>query len=607
VVREALRAGPKDLRPEVDPASGEMKLRATFRVVEKVENKKDEIEFEHAKTFKADVQVGEDLELLLTPRDFGRIMGQNAWAVIQRRRERGEIEEPPKPVSGDGPHCFSVPISISDPTQSAGSALTHMPEGVLETIRAASKKAMRGASDEADDPRDLRAEIDPTLGEIKLGTKFSVVEKVENGDNEIGLELARTLKADVQVGEDLEVLLSPEDFGRIMGQNAAEVMKRHREQGVKEGKPSWMPKPVSGDDPYYIIFTSGSTGEPKGVVITLNCLTTFVIWTLGEQKFPDLDETFLNQAPFSFDLSVMDLYSSLASGGTLFSITREAIANPKVLYQQLAKSGITTWVSTPSFAQMCLVEKSFGPEMLPQIRRFWFCGETLANETAAQLLDRFPNAEVWNTYGPTEATVATTSIRVDRDVITNHAPLPVGYVMPGTRIAIMDENRATVPEGERGEIVIIGPNVSPGYLGRADLTEKAFFATESTRAYRTGDWGRTRGGLIFFEGRMDGQIKLHGYRIELGDIESHLRNLPQISDAVVLVAEKNGKPDSLAGFVVLRERGTGSDFDISLQFKKLLGERLPTYMVPRKFWFLDAFPMTANGKADRRKLAELLR
>ena len=367
------------------------------------------------------------------------------------------------------------------------------------------------------------------------------------------------------------------------------------------------PKPVTGEDPYYIIFTSGSTGEPKGVVITLNCLTTFVDWTLGEQRFPELNETFLNQAPFSFDLSVMDLYSSLASGGTLFSVTKEAIANPKVLYQAFASSGITTWVSTPSFAQMCLVEKSFGPAMLPHIRRFWFCGETLANETAAQLLDRFPDAEVWNTYGPTEATVATTSIRVDRAVIAGHSPLPVGYVMPGTRIAIMDEHRASVPEGERGEIVIIGPNVSPGYLGRADLTEKAFFATDGLRAYRTGDWGRTRHGLVFFEGRMDGQIKLHGYRIEIGDIESHLRALPQIADAVVLVVEKNGKPDSLAGFVVLRERGAGSDFDISLQFKKQLADRLPNYMVPRKFSFLDAFPMTANGKADRRKLAELLR
>lgn len=371
--------------------------------------------------------------------------------------------------------------------------------------------------------------------------------------------------------------------------------------------PDVQPNRVSGEDPYYIIFTSGSTGEPKGVVITLNCLTAFVLWMNGEQKFAAETETFLNQAPFSFDLSVMDLYLSLVNGGTLFSVTKEAIANPKVLYQAFAQSGITTWVSTPSFAQMCLIEKSFGETMLPTLRRFLFCGETLANETAAQLLDRFPQAEVWNTYGPTEATVATTSILVTRDVLAKHSPMPVGYTMPGTHIPIMGENGQPVAEGERGEIVIIGPNVSPGYLNRPDLTTKAFYPADGTRAYRTGDWGRTRDGLIFFEGRMDGQIKLHGYRIEIGDIESHLRSLPTVADAVVLLVEKGGKPDSLAGFVVLRERGAGSDFDLGLGLKKQLAERLPAYMVPRKFWFLDAFPMTPNGKADRRKLAEMLR
>jgi D-alanine--poly(phosphoribitol) ligase subunit 1 len=185
--------------------------------------------------------------------------------------------------------------------------------------------------------------------------------------------------------------------------------------------------------------------------------------------------------------------------------------------------------------------------------------------------------------------------------------MPVGYTMPGTRIPILGENGAPVAEGERGEIVIIGPNVSPGYLNRPDLTAKAFYTTEDTRAYRTGDWGRSRQGLIFFEGRMDGQIKLHGYRIEIGDIEAHLRGLPSIADAVVLVVEKGGKPDSLAAFVVLRERGLGSDFDLGLALKKQLADRLPSYMVPRKFWFLEAFPMTPNGKADRRKLAEMLR
>jgi D-alanine--poly(phosphoribitol) ligase subunit 1 len=364
---------------------------------------------------------------------------------------------------------------------------------------------------------------------------------------------------------------------------------------------------VGPSDPYYIIFTSGSTGEPKGVVITLGCLTDFVTWTLAEQKFAERQETFLNQAPFSFDLSVMDLYLSLATGGTLFSVTNEQIANPKQLYHAFAASGVTTWVSTPSFAQMCLAERTFAAPMLPRLRRFWFCGETLPPEVAAQLLERFPQAQVWNTYGPTEATCATTSVQIDHEVLRRYSPLPVGYVKPGTRILIMDEDGKPLPSGERGEIVIAGPNVSTGYLGRPDLTAQAFFTSDGERAYRTGDWGQFQDDLLFFDGRMDDQIKLHGYRIELADVEANLRALAGIRDAVVIPSVKNGKPDSLAAFVILSERPVGSDFAVSRALRTQLGERLPSYMLPRKFVFVEIFPMTPNGKADRRRLEALLR
>jgi D-alanine--poly(phosphoribitol) ligase subunit 1 len=363
---------------------------------------------------------------------------------------------------------------------------------------------------------------------------------------------------------------------------------------------------IEPSDPYYIMFTSGSTGEPKGVVITLGCLTSFVNWMLGEQPFEE-GEIFLNVVPYSFDVSLMDTALGLVTGGTVYSITKEDVANPKQLYKTLAASGVTTWVSTPSFAQMCLVERSFTKEMLPRVRRFLFCGETLAPEVAAQLLERFPTAEVWNTYGPTEATVATTSIRIDRNIVTRYSPLPIGHPMPGSKMPVVDEALRPVPDGGRGQIIIAGPHVSPGYLGRADLTEKAFFTLDGLRAYRTGDWGRYRDGMLFFEGRMDNQIKLHGYRIELADVEANLRALAGVRDAVVLAVMKQGQAESLAAFVILNERPAGvSDFKVSNTLRSQLAERLPAYMLPRKFHFLDTFPMNANGKADRRKLAESL-
>ena len=363
---------------------------------------------------------------------------------------------------------------------------------------------------------------------------------------------------------------------------------------------------VQKDDPFYILFTSGSTGEPKGVIITLACLEHFITWMLAEQRFSEGGEVLLNQAPFSFDLSVMDLYCSLVTGGTLFSISRDLIENPKKLYRALATSGVTTWVSTPSFAQMCLVEDKFVEAMLPRVRRFLFCGETLAQRTAAQLLARFPQAQVWNMYGPTEATVATTSLHIDAAILEKYSPLPVGRVMPGTKIFIVDENGNELSANERGEIIIAGPNVSPGYVGRPDLTARVFFEYGSQRAYKTGDLGRSRDALLFFEGRIDEQIKLSGYRIELGDVETNLRTLPAIRDAVVIPVIKGGAAQSLTAFVLLLTRNETSDFMLAHNLRSQLSERLPTYMLPRKIVFLDAFPMTANGKVDRAALTRSL-
>jgi D-alanine--poly(phosphoribitol) ligase subunit 1 len=302
----------------------------------------------------------------------------------------------------------------------------------------------------------------------------------------------------------------------------------------------------------------------------------------------------------------MDLYLSLVTGGTLFSLTKDDIANPRELYAKFRESGVTTWVSTPSFAQMCLVERSFGAEMLPDMRRFLFCGEALAHKTAAGLLNRFPAAEVWNTYGPTEATVATTSVRVDAALLAEFDPLPIGRERPGTEVNIRRDDGSKAEDGERGQIIIRGPNVSPGYLARPDLTSAAFFQENGEQAYRTGDKGYAKGEMLFFEGRLDFQVKVRGYRIELGDVESHVRDVEGVVDAVVLPVERRGVVESLAAFVVMREAVTGNEFAASQAIKEALGKKLPDYMLPRKVEFLETFPMTPNGKADRKALAARL-
>jgi D-alanine--poly(phosphoribitol) ligase subunit 1 len=362
---------------------------------------------------------------------------------------------------------------------------------------------------------------------------------------------------------------------------------------------------VPGAAPAYIMFTSGSTGAPKGVVITHGNLTSFLDWLVDEQA-PREDDIFLNQVPYSFDVSVMDTFQALLAGATVFSVTQDEIANPKRLFSSLASSGLTVWVSTPSFAQLCLSEPGFGREMLPHVRKFLFCGEALPPDVAAQLLDRFPGAEVWNTYGPTEATVATTSIRIDHATLGAYSPLPIGRAMRGTRVEVLDPSLRPVGPTERGEIVIAGPNVSPGYLHRPDLTAPSFFVLDGMPAYRTGDWGHHQDGLLFCDGRMDNQVKLHGHRIELGDVEANLRSLPGVRDAVALPVRRGGAVDALAACVVLAGGPRGTDFEAANRLRSMLAERVPAYMIPRRFRFFDALPMTINGKADRRELERLV-
>lgn len=386
-----------------------------------------------------------------------------------------------------------------------------------------------------------------------------------------------------------------------------ELLRRSGEQSDSPLDPSsW----VQPQDPYYVIFTSGSTGKPKGVQISRDALNRFTTWALslrsaeGVTTGPDAEATYLNQAPFSFDLSVFDMAMALGSGATLYSVDKAQIAKPSELVDALRASGVTVWVSTPSFADLCLMNPEFTAEVLPGLELMLFCGETLTHDTASQLRARFPRATVVNTYGPTESTVAVTSVVVTDDVLDAHAVLPIGAAKPGTTIHIQDADGTDLSTGASGEIVIAGDTVSLGYFRRPDLTAKAFTTIDGQPAYRTGDAGSLdEDGQLHFGGRLDFQVKLHGYRIELEDIEANLRGLPSVGQAVVLPMHEGDDPGAqvthLQAVVQLHERGDASNLGLMVALKKQLRELLPDYMVPKNFTFVDAIPLTANGKVDR--------
>lgn len=299
---------------------------------------------------------------------------------------------------------------------------------------------------------------------------------------------------------------------------------------------------------------------------------------------------------------------SAACSGTLWTLSHDTVNDYSKLMHSLGRSGACVWVSTPSFADVCLADPAFSSKLAPQLSLFIFCGETLSPNTARRLYERFPGATVVNTYGPTESTVAVTDVVITREMCVGADALPVGRAKPGTVVFIE-------AAGGAGEIIIAGNTVAKGYFHMPEKTAASFFETEINgkrmRAYRTGDLGYLDSdGMLHYCGRIDSQIKLHGYRIEIEDVENNLTALDSISKAAVIPVEKDGRVKSLTACVTLENSElTAAASGVRPDVRKIkdgLCKRLPDYMIPKKIVFLDEIPLTSNGKADRKALKSML-
>ena len=346
----------------------------------------------------------------------------------------------------------------------------------------------------------------------------------------------------------------------------------------------------------YVIYTSGSTGHPKGVEIEHGNLTNFLS---AMRRCPGLSasDVLLAVTTVSFDIAGLELWLPLTTGASIILASREDAANAFRLTEIIKGSDVTVMQATPATWQMLLAAGWTGSPRLKV-----FCGgESLSGSLADDLLARC--GSVWNMYGPTETTIWSCVHRAGKgeaDVV------PIGRPIGNTATYVLDRNGEPVPIGVRGELYIGGAGVARGYLGAPRLTAERFvldpFCTRSgSRLYRTGDSVRQRrDGTLEFLGRVDRQIKIHGYRIEPAEIESVLRQHPAVQEAVVTMHDDSGNK-RLAGYVV--PAVPTEDFD-GVELMNYLRRRLPDYMVPSGFALLDVLPISPNGKLNWKALPD---
>lgn len=344
------------------------------------------------------------------------------------------------------------------------------------------------------------------------------------------------------------------------------------------------------DDLAYVLYTSGSTGKPKGVCIPHRAVVNFLT---SMQRQPGLTATdrLLAVTTLSFDIAVLELLLPLTTGAEIVLATKEQAADPEALVRLMEESGATMMQATPVTWKM-LVEAGWrGRSGFKAL-----CGgEPLSPNLAEALLDRV--GQLWNMYGPTETTVWSTCCRIHE----SSRCIPIGGPIANTTIWVLDAGMQPCPIGVPGEIHIGGDGLALGYLNRPELTRERFFVSpfepsSESRLYKTGDIGRWREDeQLECLGRSDSQIKLRGFRIELGEIESALASHPSIRQAAVVLREDVPGDARLVAYVIT----TGGEPDLDA-LKLHLKKSLPEYMIPVQIAGLQTFPLTSNGKVDRK-------
>ena len=357
----------------------------------------------------------------------------------------------------------------------------------------------------------------------------------------------------------------------------------------------YLPSAGNPDSAAYIMFTSGTTGVPKGVRVLDSNLTAYLdgIKTIADLTPEDRSTHFFD---LSFDLSVHDLFVTWCAGAELMILPKE---ENMAIGQFINEQHVTSWFSVPSLASFCERIGQLKVNGMPSLRLALFCGEPLALTVARSFASAAPSARVWNLYGPTEATIALTAFELKRpDGLGDELPVvPLGFPIGSQQI------RVDMIDGTSGEFLLGGSQVTPGYINAPELNETKFFTEgDGTRYYRTGDLVHLSDdhGAIFL-GRIDDQVKINGYRVELLEIDATLREAAGTAEVASIPwpPAREGNPDHIVAFVT-EPKYTPAEI------RKTCRIKLPGYMVPRKIFVIEKMPVTSSGKIDRAALAKLV-
>jgi amino acid adenylation domain-containing protein len=364
--------------------------------------------------------------------------------------------------------------------------------------------------------------------------------------------------------------------------------------GLEEKSPAIgrpIPAELSAESLAYVLYTSGSTGKPKGVMVPHRAAYSFL--RRMQEAYPLCPEDrIMQRAAYTFDCSIPEFFWPLCTGAAMVLARPGFEADPDYLVALINAQNISTLVFVPSSLALFLEHPN--ADSCRSLKRVFCMGETLPAGLVARFFTKLPDSEFYNAYGPTETTVAVTTwkCRAGDELRPN---VPIGLPLPNVQLHILDDQMEPVASGATGELYIAGTQLGLGYLHRPDLTGKAFVPNPfgEGQLYKTGDLACYReDGAVEFHGRLDQQVKLHGLRIELGEIDAVLRKHPAVRDCVVVVREER-----LVAYVVAT--GVSSD-----DLRQHAQQTLPAYMVPSLVVFLDKLPLTSNDKINRRALPE---